>query len=84
MECRKCKHSRRIPGDAHLKCEHPFIDEDGGSLFSVISSLMGKNSNAMDKLNISLNSTGVDNGWAHWPVNFDPIWIDNCDGFEEI
>lgn len=84
MKCHKCKHSRKIPGDTHLKCGHPFIDEDGGSLFSIVSSLMGKDDNAMDKLNISLNSTGVKNGWAYWPVNFDPIWIDNCDGFEEM
>jgi len=20
--------------------------------------------------------------WFIWPVNFDPVWLENCDGFE--
>lgn len=26
---------------------------------------------------------GVKNGWCFWPHNFDPIWINSCDGFKE-
>lgn len=27
---------------------------------------------------------GIKKGWFMWPFNFDPIWLDECDGFEEI
>jgi hypothetical protein len=26
---------------------------------------------------------GVEQGWCWWPHNFDPIWINSCDGFKE-
>lgn len=32
---------------------------------------------------IVANPHGVANGWCYWPYNFDPIWIDTCDGYEE-
>lgn len=24
---------------------------------------------------------GIRNGWFRWPVNFDPVWLETCDGF---
>ena len=29
------------------------------------------------------NETGIRNGWFFWPFNFDPIWVIECNGFEE-
>ena len=30
------------------------------------------------------NLNGIRNGWFHYPINFDPIWIENeCRNFEE-
>lgn len=26
---------------------------------------------------------GVRNGWFYHPINFDPIWLESCDGFEQ-
>ena len=26
---------------------------------------------------------GIKNGWFNFPWNFDPIWLENCDGYEE-
>lgn len=28
-----------------------------------------------------LNPHGVANGWATFPVNFDPVWLSNCGGY---
>lgn len=28
---------------------------------------------------VQVNDHGFNNGWASWPFNFDPIWIDSCD-----
>jgi hypothetical protein len=25
---------------------------------------------------------GIRNGWFCWPFNFDPTWLESCDGFE--
>ena len=36
--------------------------------------------------NISANvigdEHGIDRGWFLWPFNFDPLWLESCDGFE--
>lgn len=26
---------------------------------------------------------GIMNGWFMWPMNFDPVWLESCDGFSE-
>jgi hypothetical protein len=26
---------------------------------------------------------GTKNGWFYWPLNFDPIWLESCDGFKK-
>jgi len=28
------------------------------------------------------NSHGIKNGWFAWPFNFDPTWLEECDGFK--
>ena len=25
---------------------------------------------------------GIRNGWYLFPFNYDPVWLENCDGFE--
>ena len=29
------------------------------------------------------NKHGIKNGWFQWPFNFDPIWLESCDGFSD-
>jgi len=26
---------------------------------------------------------GIRSGWFSWPYNFDPVWLENCTGFED-
>jgi len=33
-------------------------------------------------LNVKGNPQGVRNGWFNWPWNFDPVWLESCDGWE--
>jgi hypothetical protein len=35
------------------------------------------------ELNLKLSPTGIKGGWCNYPFEFDPIWVLNCDGFEE-
>ena len=39
---------------------------------------------ADERLKIKANAHGVEKGWFHFPFNFDPIWLDNCEGFEQV
>lgn len=27
--------------------------------------------------------TGIRRGWFWWPWNFDPVWLEECNGFKE-
>lgn len=29
-----------------------------------------------------LNEHGIKNGWCLFPINFDPIWVGKCEGFD--
>jgi len=44
---------------------------------------MGSFSAGGAELNIRGNPHGIKRGWFSWPYNFDPVWLENCDGFEE-
>lgn len=30
---------------------------------------------------VTANAHGVAHGWFRWPLNFDPVWLQSCDGF---
>lgn len=33
--------------------------------------------------NVVGNKHGIKNGWFFWPVNFDPVWLEDCNGFSD-
>ena len=85
MDCHSCKHSASIPGDCHLKCIHPETKHIWDVELSDFLSLIGKQvtfAYPVDSMDIKLNDHGYKNGWANWPFNYDPIWLDNCNKFE--
>lgn len=63
--CYLCIHRRPIAGDAHSSCYHPDSCKH----------------NSVFVLEIKGNRHGIDKGWFHWPFNYDPVWLDNCNGF---
>jgi hypothetical protein len=78
--CYKCSFRRNIPGDAHSECANP---EAGGSLgIFALYTLM--KTGKTDLLNIQGNAHGIAHGWFAWPLNFDPVWLENCDGFTPL
>ena len=66
--CYECIHRRRLMGDAHSKCVHPDIGENGAV-------------DAAKKLGVVGNPHGIKSGWFLWPFNFDPVWLGACNGF---
>lgn len=76
-KCYTCIHRRSVPGDAHSCCKYPGTNTDLLSLFS------DENLKMMKQLNIRANPHGIEKGWFLWPINFDPVWLENCDGYQK-
>jgi hypothetical protein len=73
----------------HCKCLHPDVKEIVSSpmveLFGILGG-MGKRTEPFifkpENFKVKINEHGFNNGWANFPVNFDTIWIEACDGFD--
>jgi hypothetical protein len=78
--CYDCKHRGTVPGDAHSSCHHP---EAGAQdrLTAALAIFMGHDLNPKGTLKVVGNSHGIRNGWFMFPVNFDPTWLESCNGF---
>jgi len=86
FDCYKCKHKGSVPGSCHSSCNHPSLGEtsDGEKLMSILAAGMKSpmpTKNCKD-LNIKGSDYGKSQGWFNFPYNFDPTWLENCDGFE--
>lgn len=97
-KCYDCIHRGAVPGSAHSSCHHPATARTRTSPFMELASVVGKRGGpalaaiasafhegpdrAIAELNIRAAEQGVRNGWFVWPVNFDPTWLTNCEGFE--
>ena len=85
MDCSKCKFYGPIAAGSghHRTCtvvsekQGLFMVLNGGKIVAT-NKETGEESDAVKQ-----NPHGVKNGWCTWPVNFDPIWIDDCIFFAE-
>lgn len=73
--CYDCIYRGSVPGDTHSCCKFP------GNKTGLFDFLNETNTENMNKLHIQATQYGVLIGWFIWPINFDPVWIENCDGF---
>ena len=69
--CYKCKHKGTVVGSAHSSCNYPGTS----SRFMDFGS--------MKNIEIKGDPHGIKMGWFIWPINFDPVWLTNCNGFEQ-
>lgn len=85
-DCYKCKYRGNIPGNTHSRCNVISSTNEPSSkeLELLIGSGLYKlvNSNTNEPL-VKLNPHGVKMGWAIWPINFDPIWVEECSFYDE-
>lgn len=86
LNCYDCKFRGRVPGSAHSSCKHPAVtgekEDPLAELFALGGYPVGILMDAAVKLDIQANAHGVRSGWFAWPYNFDPVWLENCNGFE--
>ena len=87
--CYRCRYRGSVPGDAHSCCRHPLAQgafaDPFASVLAIFASV-GRSApqihlNAVE-LGIQAADHGIRNGWFNWPWNFDPVWLEHCDGFE--
>jgi len=88
--CYECKYRGDVPGDAHSCCRHPSTRSDTSdplgqlmAIFAGVGRVPPVEGESSIDLNIRGSAHGVRNGWFNWPWNFDPVWLENCDGFEK-
>ena len=79
--CYECRYRGDVPGDAHSCCHHPLVKQDDNPFGALVDMLAGKNTAAAKQLNITANPTGIRRLWFLWPANFDPVWLETCNGF---
>jgi hypothetical protein len=96
-KCYDCVYRRDVPGSAHSACAHPATEATRRSPFMQLAGAVGKRGGdqlmalaqqhgegpqqAASALGIRANYHGISQGWFVWPVNFDPVWLEHCDGF---
>ena len=78
----KCKWRGTIPGSAHSRCKHPKVKVDENVFGAMMDMMAGKTQDAARELEIKGHPHGIRSGWFMWPANFDPVWLENCNGFE--
>ena len=87
--CYQCKHRGTVPGSVHSRCNHPANEAGlGDPLANIIAIFAGVGRvdpiQVDTGLNVKGNPHGIARGWFNHPWNFDPVWLESCDGFEDI
>jgi len=73
--CYSCKHRQiSIAGGGHSSCHKV------GEPILAMAVMLKENVNP---LGIVAKQHGVLNGWFTWPIDFDPVWLEACRGFEK-
>lgn len=86
-DCYKCIYRADVSGSAHSCCRHPSVAEYKNDPLSNIMAIFASVKRAepmlatSKELNIKAKQRGIDMGWFNFPWNYDPVWLDNCDGF---
>lgn len=88
FNCWECEYRGSVAGSAHICCKHPSLGETSPEekLMSIFASV-GRAPPIMKSskdLGIKGNAHGISQGWFNFPYNFDPTWLENCEGYKNI
>ncbi len=84
-QCYDCEYRGDLVGSCHSCCNHPSIKKNPlGEIMGLLGSV-GRVPvmTPENDLGIKGNAHGIRNGWFCWPYNFDPVWLENCNGFKQ-
>ncbi len=89
-DCYKCKYRGEVAGSVHSCCQHPSLKEITDNplmnIISILGSVRGGLPPISKKNGIKVvgNPHGIKGGWFNHPLNFDPVWLEECNGYEEL
>lgn len=87
-DCFKCKWRRSVPGSCHSSCAHPdareALENPAANVFAALAGVGRAPALQADtgRLHVVGEPRGRMHGWFNWPWNFDPAWLQECNGFE--
>ena len=87
-DCYDCKHRHDLSGSAHSSCRHPKLEDIPNNPALEMMAILGSVGRTppiqagIAELGIRANPYGVRMGWFCFPCNFDPVWLEACNGFE--
>jgi hypothetical protein len=82
--CYTCKFRGTVTGSAHSRCnfvKENYSGEETHASLLEISLATGTTELTVKETKeplVKMNETGIRGGWATWPIDFDPIWVDKC------
>jgi hypothetical protein len=80
--CYDCIHRGEVAGSAHSRCLHPALGKQDSNPFGALVQMVGGQfNNGARELGITGHPHGIRSGWFMWPANFDPTWLQSCNGF---
>jgi hypothetical protein len=87
FNCYNCEYREPCAGSAHSQCKHPSIKKQDPmvelmAIFASVGRVTPPDTVYPKSMHMKFNEYGVRNGWCIFPVNFDPLWIENCDGYK--
>ena len=86
--CYECKFRGSVPGSAHSCCEHPankeILNNPLAQVLGILASVdrIDPINVISEKIKVVGNPIGIKRGWFNYPLNFDPTWLVECNGFE--
>jgi hypothetical protein len=75
--CYDCKWRKDLVGDCHSSCSNP-----NATPMALLVFAQGGTEIKTANIHVRGNTHGVRSGWFCWPLNFDPVWLEICSGFE--
>jgi len=79
MDCYSCVYRSSLLGSAHSSCSA--LPSALGLKFLMHIYNFGNTEEL--KEHIDIETHGIKNGWANYPIDFDPIWIKHCKFYEK-
>ncbi len=86
--CFECEYRGKVPGSRHSSCQHPSFKEANDDPLLNVMAILGSVGRVPQinveskKCKVVGSSHGIKNGWFNHPFNFDPNWLESCNGFK--
>lgn len=75
IDCNSCSFKRNVPGDCHISCVHPVVNENGNDMKVLLGIMSSGGQLFAQQLGFTFSPHAVSSGWANYPLNYDPIWM---------